>query len=36
MSQGSGRDPEVGGWEIGFGDKDGMENSGSLELILGE
>lgn len=33
---GSGRDPEVGGWETGFGDKGGMEDSGRVELILGE
>lgn len=32
MPRGSGKDPEVGGWETGFGDKGGIEDSGSLEV----
>lgn len=36
VTQGSGRHPEVGGWETGFGDKGEIEDSGSLELVLGE
>lgn len=28
--------PEEAGWETGFGDKGGIEYSGSLEHILGE